>query len=227
MSVQAKRCLDIRVAKKPLHRLDIRPLIHQPACQPVAEVVEAEPLPLLELHPGGNRCRTEIVPSQNAARSRRPPLVLALAKTQSLGRAYTVSLCQSRKELASRSVSGTGASESSVLRRSTIVPLPATALKLRCISGAELALAMLQATGDPPSARRIGLEMEELTTEQAIYSAVAGSGTIVERLRRRTPRLPYRSPICWPTLYGTGKGKRCTRGRAIGFSQRQKQGADA
>ena len=50
MGVKAKRCLDIRVAEKPLNRLDIRPLVDQPACQPAAKVVKAEPLPLLELH---------------------------------------------------------------------------------------------------------------------------------------------------------------------------------
>jgi RHS repeat-associated protein len=48
------------VAEKPLHRLDIRPLVDQPACQPVPEVVEAEPLPQLELDRYGNRWQQNV-----------------------------------------------------------------------------------------------------------------------------------------------------------------------
>jgi len=36
------------MAKQSLNRLHVRSLIDQPACQPVPEVVEAEPLPLLD-----------------------------------------------------------------------------------------------------------------------------------------------------------------------------------
>ena len=80
VSVQAERCPDIRVAQKPLHRLYVRSLVNQPTRQSMPEVVETEPLPLLELDPGCNGRRTKMVPSQNAARPRCFPLAPCAGK---------------------------------------------------------------------------------------------------------------------------------------------------
>lgn len=61
---------------------------------------------------------------------KRLPLLLVLPKIQSLGRPYIVSRCQLRKQSAKRSMSGTGASESSVFGRYTLVSLTQTRRRL-------------------------------------------------------------------------------------------------
>jgi len=80
MSVQAESRFDVRVSKKPLNRLHVRSLIDQPTRQSVPEIVEAESLPFFELHPSGNCCRSEMVPSQDAARPRCLPFVPCAGK---------------------------------------------------------------------------------------------------------------------------------------------------
>jgi hypothetical protein len=74
VSVQPESRGNVRVAKKPLDRFHVRSLVDQPTCQPMAEVVETESLPLPQLHPGSDCRGTEVIGGQNAARPRFAPL---------------------------------------------------------------------------------------------------------------------------------------------------------
>jgi len=74
------------MAQKPLHRLYVRSLLTSQLANAMPEVVETEPLPLLELDPAAMAAGRRWSQVRTLLDPRCFPLALALANTQSLGR---------------------------------------------------------------------------------------------------------------------------------------------